>query len=284
MFFLGQLEPALVARIYGQALRRFVFGLAQHGHDPSGGLVDRQSPRQIVGLAQHRQGRRRDNPHVGNPGLGHAVQGRPVVELTVLGRRDAPIVTLKIDAGPDLQLGVELGAADRVVKDEHVIRVHRVLVGLEPVAGRDCRPAERKMIDDHDLLVVAQVLEDVVPREDRLLVRGPHVGEQHAVVFDHRVPGLAIRSLITPAVGLTGLIEALPVGAEEPAVIRTPNAVVFDATEVQRCAAVTAPRLHEPRCARKVPVQDQVFAKDLDLGRSARGFARSADRLPVATQ
>ncbi len=54
-----------------------------------------------------------------------------------------------------------------------MVRVHRVLVGLEPVARSVDWSAEREVVDDHDLLVVSEILEDVVAREHRLPVGGP---------------------------------------------------------------------------------------------------------------
>jgi hypothetical protein len=68
------------------------------------------------------------------------------------------------DPGVDRQSPIELRAAVGVVEDEHVIWVSGVLVRLEPVARCLARTAEREVVDDHDLLVIAQVLEDVVPR------------------------------------------------------------------------------------------------------------------------
>ena len=44
------------------------------------------------------------------PDLGNTVQRRAVGQISILGGRNPPVVTLKVNAGPDLQLRIELRA------------------------------------------------------------------------------------------------------------------------------------------------------------------------------
>ena len=128
--------------------------------------------------------------------------------------------------------------------------------------GASTRSAEREVVDDHDLLVVAEILEDVVAREHRLLVGRADVGEDQTVVLDHRVPRLAVRAPVAAAIDFARLVEALPVGGEQPTVVRAADAVVLDLAEEQARAAVAAPRHDaDPVLPRAVAEQDQVLAE-----------------------
>ena len=212
------------------------------------------------------------------------VQDGPVGQVPVLAGGDPPGVALPVDAGPDLQLGVELVAADGVVQDEHVVRVHGVLVGLEPVAGGLGGAAEGEVVDDHDLLVVAQVLEDVVAGEYRLAVGRAHVGEDQAVVLLHRVPGLPVVGPVAAPVGLAGLVQAGAVGGEQPAVVGAADPVVLDPAVVEGGAPVAAAGLDEAGPAAAVAEQDQVLAEDPDLAGQAGRLGAEGDRMPVAPE
>ena len=85
---------------------------------------------------------------------------------------------------------------------------------LEPVARCDDRTTECEVIDDYDLIFVGQVLEDVVSREHWLLLGWTEVGEDQAVVLNHREPRLAVARLVPTALRFTRLVEALALNVE----------------------------------------------------------------------
>ncbi len=99
----------------------------------------------------------------------------------------------------------------------------------------------------------AQILEPVVARQRRLLGRRAHIGEDEAVAFLERIPGLADFLALAPALGLARLIEAASLHVEEPAVIAAADAVILDPPVIERRAAMAAARIEQAgpaRCGR----------------------------------
>jgi hypothetical protein len=67
---------------------------------------------------------------------------------------------------------------------------------------------------------------------------------------------------MAPAVGLARLVQAAPVGGEQPAVIRATDVIALDLPEVQRRTAMAAPRREQAGYAVERTVEDEVFAED----------------------
>src|ERR1700704_3363589 len=111
-----------------------------------------------------------------------------------------------------------------------------------------------------------------------------HIGKDQSVALLQRIPGLAHPIAFEPAFGLARLLEAAPLGVEQPAVIAAANPALLDAAVIERGAAMAAARLHQSRLTAPVTEQNEVFAQDADgLGRRA-GIGNEPDRMPVASQ
>ena len=171
------------------------------------------------------------------------------------------------------------------MQNRDVERVRHVFVMLKPVAGHD-RAAARAdaAVVGFDKLARLEHFQAVVARQHGLLLRWAHIGKDQSVALLHRIPGLAHPIAFEPTFGLARLLEAAPLGVEQPAVIAAANPALLDATVIEGGAAMAAARLHQPRLAAPVTEQNEVFAQDADgLGRRA-GIGDEPDRMPVAAQ
>ncbi len=131
--------------------------------------------------------------------------------------------------------------------------VRDVLVVLQPVARHDGAAAGADAaVVGFDHLAGIETLEAFIARQHRLFVRRPHIGEDQAVAFLNRIPGLAHAIALEPAFRLARLVEAAPLRIEQPAVVTAANAALLDPAIVERGSAMTAACLHQPRVAAPV--------------------------------
>src|SRR5439155_19036906 len=115
--------------------------------------------------------------------------------------------------------------AEGSVQDRDVVGVDYVFVVLQPVAGDDggAAAADRGVIG-LDVLALIHGFEAFVAWQHRHFLGRPHIGEDHAVAFLDRVPGLSNPVLEQAAFRLAGLLETAAFGIEFPAAIAAANA------------------------------------------------------------
>jgi hypothetical protein len=166
-----------------------------------------------------------------------------------------------------------------------VKRIDQVLVMLQPVAGNDLRSAaaDAVVVGLQEFAFVEHV-EAFVTRQHGLLVRRAQVGPHQAVQLLHRVPGLAHLVAGAAAFGLAGLLHAMALHVEQPAVVAAADAALFDLAVIQGRAAMRAVRVDQAGPAGLVAKQDQVLAQHPHLARRVAGVGRGADRVPVAPE
>ena len=154
-----------------------------------------------------------------------------------------------------------------------VDRVERILHHLQPVDRQQRAPehADRAFGD-----------EAVKARQQRTRL-GPQVGEQQAAEFLDRV-GVGLHLVAKGAVvGLVGLVQALALRAEFPAVVRAADAVLGRYSVQEGRAPVRTLFGDQPAPALAVAKQHQVFAEQAHFaGPPVVDFRGRADRLPVA--
>ena len=155
-------------------------------------------------------------------------------------------------------------------------RVHAVFFDLQPIALPDCRRAG-------DLAVAGEVV-GIEDRKIGLLVGWAHIGEHQTVVLAHRVGAMAQPVLERAVGGLTRGFEDRAVGAEQPAVVATANALLIDQPEFERGAAMRAMQFQQPDRAAFVAKSDQVFPQDPQPSRDISQFGGLDDGLPEASQ
>src|SRR6185436_19916481 len=150
----------------------------------------------------------------------------------------------------------------------HVQAVDHVLPVLQPVAGNDRRAAAAEAgVVGLQRLALAELLEHVDARQQRLLLGRPEVGEHQAVALLEPIPGLADVVAELAALGLARLVEAAAVDREHPAVIAAAYALGLDPSVVEGCAAMSAARMHQAGTALAIAEQDQVLAEHAHLPR-----------------
>ena len=180
---------------------------------------------------------------------------------------------------------VNCGPAERAVQHRHVVGIDHVLEMLQPVAGNDGGPAaaDRGIVGLDELAVVHR-FEAVVARQHRLFLGRTHIGEDQPVALLHRVPGLADLVLEQAAFGLAGLLQAMALGVEFPAVVAAADAVFLDLAVVERGAAMAAAGVQQAGAAVPVAEQDQILAQHAHFSGDIGGVSGEADRVPVAPQ
>ena len=151
--------------------------------------------------------------------------------------------------------------------------------------GNDRRPAaaERGIVCFDELALVHH-FETFVARQHRLALGRPHIGEDQPVALLDRIPGLAHLLAKQAAVRLAGLLKAMALRVEQPAVIAAADAALLDLAVIERRAAMAAARVDEPRSPGAIAKQDQVLAQRPDLLRCAGRVGREPDGMPVAPQ
>ena len=128
---------------------------------------------------------------------------------------------------------------------------------LQPVAGNDRRAAAAdRGIVGLDELAGVHVLEAFVARQHRLFLGRAQIGEDQAVALLDRIPGLAHLVAMRAAVGLAGLLEAMALDVEQPAVIAAADAALLDLAVVERGAAMAQRGCTRPGSA--VPSRNRI--------------------------
>src|SRR5665213_1233828 len=107
----------------------------------------------------------------------------------------------------------------------------------------------------------SELLQNVVAREHRHLVRWAHVRPDEAVKLRQRIPGLPDAVLVNATFDLARLIQTSSIDREQPAMIAAANAFVFTFAVVQRCAAMGAARIQKSGLASAVTEYDQIFCE-----------------------
>jgi hypothetical protein len=177
-------------------------------------------------------------------------------------------------------------AADHLVQDRQVPRIHHVLVVLEPVAV--AHVADRVISPDaHSLerhvLAITRVV-DVVHGEERLLVRRPHVHEYQAAELVRRVGGMLDVLLAAEIRRLARHFAHPAFGIEQPAVIAAADSLLLDATPFERSSAMAAMQFEAADLAQTAAEQHQVLAKNAYSPGQVLELLGEGDGLPVAAQ
>ena len=154
---------------------------------------------------------------------------------------------------------------------------------LQPVARDDGRPATADArIIGFNRFAGLKLLQHVVVRQQRLGLRRAQVRKDEAVALLQRIPRLAhVVAQGRAAVGLAGLVKAMPLHIEHPAVITATQTPQFHPAIEQRGTAVRAARAHQAGPARAVAKQDQVLAQHAHGPRLVAGIGRQAYRVPI---
>ena len=128
-----------------------------------------------------------------------------------------------------------------------------ILVMLQPIAGNDCgaAAAERGIVGFDELALVHH-FQGFVTRQNRLLRRRAHIGEDQPIAFLDGIPGLAHFIAKESAFRLAGLFETMALGIKKPAVIAAAYATLFHLPIIERRAAMRAARMDEAGLARPV--------------------------------
>ena len=164
-------------------------------------------------------------------------------------------------------------------------RVHQVLVVLQPVAGDDggTTASDAAVVGLQELPLVQHV-QALVAGQHRLALGRAHVGPYQAVELLHGVPGLPPPAPGGAALGLAGLLQAMALHVEQPAVVAAADAALLHLAVIERGAPVRAVRMHQAGPAGPVAKQDQVLAQHPDLARRGGGIGGQPDGVPVAAQ
>ena len=249
--------------------------------DPAGdidaerGVVDRQRPADRFDAGELRDARVGHHAQRGEGGFGDAVEHLAVVLVADRAHGDAARRHLELHLRHRGHHVGELRPAERAVQHRHVVGVDHVLEMLQPVAGDDGRAAAAdRGVVGLDELAVVHLLQAFVARQHRLFLGRSHIGEDQPVAFLDRIPGLAHLVLELAAVGLAGLLQAMALGVELPAVIAAADAVFLDLAVIERGAAVAAARMQQAGAAVPVAEQDQVLAERADFAGDIGGVGR----------
>jgi len=282
----GQLPPELAVHLRAPAAELAALGDSARGIDTEMGIVDRHHPADGFHAAVARDARIGHNAQRRQDRLGDAQEHAAPFELARARRLDAARRGFELHLRHHAHHGHELRAAEAAVQDRHVIRIHQVLVVLQPVARHDDAAARAyARVVRVDELAGRELLQGVEPRQHGLLLRRPHVGEHQAVALLDRIPRLARGVTVLGArFGLARLLEAVALHVEQPAVVTAADAALVDAAIIETRAAVAAAGVHEARPPGAIAEEDKVFAQDAHLARRRGGMPGQAHRMPVAAQ
>src|SRR5262249_49375049 len=230
VLLLAELAPELA--VHSRALRAELTGGgdASRGVDAEARVVDRDHPADRLHLAERPQARARHDAMRPQPRLGDAVEDLAVLELAHAGRLRAARRRVELHFRHHAHRRHELVAAEAAVQDRHVIRIHQILVVLQPVARHDDTAARTDArIVGLERFAPRQLFHHVLAPQHGPLVRGPHEGEDEAVALLDGIPGLAHGvAVLRAALGLARLIEAVAVDVVQPAVIAAADAALLD--------------------------------------------------------
>src|SRR5204863_6389122 len=260
----GQLPPELAVHLRAPAPELAALADPARGIDTEVGIVDRHHPADGLHPAVASDARIRHHAQRRQDRLGDAQEHAAICELAHAGRLEAARRGLELHLRHHAHHGHELRAAEAAVQDRHVIRIHQVLVVLQPVARHDDAAARAyARVVRVDELAGRELLQRVEPRQRGLLLRRPHVGEYQAVALLERIPGLAHGvSVLRAGLGLAGLLEAVALHVEEPAVITAADAALVDAAIIETDAAMAAAGGHEARPRGAIAGEAEGFPQD----------------------
>ena len=221
----------------------------------------------------------------GEGGFGHPVENLAVVLVADRAHGDAARRHLEFHLRHRGHHVGELGAAERAVQHRNVVGIDHILEVLQPITRNNRRSAAADgSVVGLDEFAVVHLLEAFVARQHRLFLGRPHIGEDQAIAFLNRVPGLAHLVPELAAVGFAGLLQAAALGVELPAVIATADAVLLNLAVIERRAAVTATGVEQASAAEAVAEQDQILGKGADFPGHVDGVGGESDRVPIAPQ
>ncbi|MNK84193.1 hypothetical protein D3C87_1040340 [compost metagenome] len=283
---LAQLLPQLAVQARAHAGEIAGVFHPADGVDAKAVVVDRQHPADRLDAPVGCDARVGHHAQRRQHGAGHAAEGAAVFERADRGDRHAGLGALEAHVGHLTHERHELRAAEAAVQHGHVEGVGHVLVVLQPVARNDLRPAAADAVAvGFQGLAVVHGFEAVVAWQHGLLLGRAEVGPDQAVLLLHRVPGLAhAAAAARTAIGFAGLVDAVALHVEHPAVVAAADAFFFHAPVVERRSAVRAAPVHEARATFLVAEQDEVFAQHAHLARRVGGVGGQADGVPVAAQ
>jgi hypothetical protein len=154
--------------------------------------------------------------------------------------------------------------------------INRTFEALHPIAFLDEAEGDA---------VLFRAIEELIGRDERRLAFA-HIGPDHATVFLHRISGVAHLVAELLVLGLGGLIDALAVYIEEPAVIKATQPTILDAAIGKIGRAVRAVQADQAETILVVTEEHKILAQDADRHGCAadRHFLYRGDRLPIAAQ
>jgi hypothetical protein len=171
------------------------------------------------------------------------------------------------------------------VQHRDVVGVDHILEMLQPVAGNDRRAAAAdRGVVGLDELALVHPLQAVIARQHRLFLGGAEIGEDQPIPLPNGIPGLAHLVLEQSALGLAGLLQAMALGVEFPAVIAAADAVILDLAVIERGAAMAAAGVQQADTAALVAKQDEIFAEDANFPGDIGGIGDQSDRVPIAAE
>ncbi len=285
MLRFGQLEPALAVEAGPHAGERASLPNPTGDVDAHRGVVHGQHPADRLHALES-----------SDPRAGHHAKGRddrfrhPLEQLArlagaTLHALHAPFADREGHVGEPAHHFHELRTAERAVQDRHVERIDHVLEVLEPIARHDRgTAAPDARIVGLDPFAGVEFLQTGVARQRRPALGRPHVGEDQAVAFGERVPGLAhVRLRDTPH-RLARLVDAASFHVEHPPVIAAAETACLHLAVIETGAAMGAARMQQSGPPRRVAEQDERLSQRRYLPRYMRGVARDPDRVPVTPE
>ena len=169
----------------------------------------------------------------------------------------------------------ELRPVDQGVQEHRVDGVDAVLRYLQPVARKGAGVGLHHGVRN---------LESVVDGELRSLRGWSEVGENDALVLEGRISALTDLGEERTAGGFGRSLEERAVDVPEPAVVAAADALVFDASVLERRAPVRAMAVQQADPSRSVAEEHQVLAEESNCERQVADFLRERDAVPEAAQ
>jgi hypothetical protein len=139
------------------------------------------------------------------------------------------------------------------MKKREVNRIDVALIGLQVIA---------LMKDLVDVEMVSGRVKKVIIGKQRRLSRS-HIGENHASCFLAGISRMANCVPMLAAARLSRLLQAAPFNVIEPAMIKTPEAAVFDPSIAQVRSPVRAVNPQKPGSPVIIAEQYQLFTQNL---------------------
>ncbi len=234
MLFLGQLVPQLAIEVRPDLGQSTDLVDAARRIDTERRVIDRQNPAQQRARAVHLGARAGHGAHCRQYSLGDTAMNA-LVQIAKLDRAHAALRIFKSHTRHQRHLGDKLVTAERAMQDRHMERVHHVLIMLKPVARHDDRPARTDAaVIRLDELARVQIFQHVIDRQDRLLLRRSHIGEDQAIAFLKRIVRLAHLATRRRAhIRLARLFDTATVHGKHPTVVAAADTLFFDTPVIE---------------------------------------------------